>query len=148
MGYKVIALDISDAQLETAKSVGADHVFNSMTDKDYVKKILEITEGGVDAAVNFTASKKAYDDAPAIIRLVSRMTWSNNQLTERRPGLGTLMVVGIPNQPLSFNAVCLRSHVTKQRRSRADETVNSWTWLWANSRSGDPTTAVCRDVSV
>lgn len=57
-GLKVIGLDIVDSQLEEAKAQGADHVFNSMTDKDYVKKILEITGGGVDAAVNFTASKK------------------------------------------------------------------------------------------
>ena len=58
MGLKVIGIDISDVQLETAKKSGADHVFNSMADKDYVKKILELTGGGVDAAVNFTASKK------------------------------------------------------------------------------------------
>lgn len=58
MGLKVIGIDISDVQLETAKSSGADHVFNSMTDKNYVKKILELTGGGVDAAVNFTAAKK------------------------------------------------------------------------------------------
>lgn len=58
MGLKVIGLDISDPQLETAKESGADYVFNTMTDKDYQKKILELTGGGVDAAVNFTASKK------------------------------------------------------------------------------------------
>jgi len=89
MGLKVIGLDISDIQLETATASGADYVFNSMTDKDYVKKILELTGGGVDAAVNFTASKKSYDDAPAIIR----------------PGLGLLMVVGVPNTPLQFNSL-------------------------------------------
>jgi D-arabinose 1-dehydrogenase-like Zn-dependent alcohol dehydrogenase len=58
MGLKVIGLDISDVQLETAKASGADHVFNAITDKDYVKKVIELTGGGVDAAVNFTASKK------------------------------------------------------------------------------------------
>ena len=89
MGYKVIGLDIADQALEEAKSQGADHVFNSMTDSDWKKKIMEITDGGVDAAVNFTASKKSYDDAPDIIR----------------PGLGLLMIVGIPRQPLTFNAI-------------------------------------------
>jgi propanol-preferring alcohol dehydrogenase len=58
MGLRVIGIDISDVQLETAKASGADHVFNSMTDKEYVKKVHELTAGGVDAAVNFTASKK------------------------------------------------------------------------------------------
>ena len=89
MGYKVIGLDIADQALEEAKNCGADHAFNSMTDQDWKKKVIEITGGGVDAAVNFTASKKSYDDAPDIIR----------------PGLGLLMVVGIPRQPLTLNAL-------------------------------------------
>ncbi|KAF2739505.1 GroES-like protein [Polyplosphaeria fusca] len=89
MGYKVIGLDITDQALEEAKKCGADHVFNSMIDKDWQKKVLEVTNGGVDAAVNFTASKKSYDDAPAIIK----------------PGLGLLMVVGIPRQALELNAL-------------------------------------------
>jgi D-arabinose 1-dehydrogenase-like Zn-dependent alcohol dehydrogenase len=89
MGYKVIGLDIADQALEEAKKCGADHVFNSMTDGDWKQKVLEITEGGVDAAVNFTASKKSYDEAPAIIK----------------PGLGLLMVVGIPRQPIELNAL-------------------------------------------
>jgi len=89
MGYKVIGLDISEDQLEEAKSCGADHTFNTKTDKDYVNKVLKITDGGVDAAVNFTASKRAYQDAPAIIR----------------PATGILMVVGIPREPLEINAL-------------------------------------------
>lgn len=89
MGLKVIGLDITDQALEEAKKCGADYVFNSMADKEWQKKVLEITGGGVDAAVNFTASKKSYDDCPAIIR----------------PGLGLLMVVGIPRQPLELNAL-------------------------------------------
>jgi len=89
MGLKVIALDLSDVQLEEAQAQGADHTFNPMTDKDYVKKILEISGGGVKAAVNFTASKKSYDDMPQIVK----------------PGVGTIMVVGIPQKPLEFNAL-------------------------------------------
>jgi propanol-preferring alcohol dehydrogenase len=59
MGYRVIGLDVAEGALEEATHSGAEHVFNSMTDKEYVAKILEITKGGVDAAVNFTASKRA-----------------------------------------------------------------------------------------
>ena len=68
MGYRVIGLDVVDSQLEEAKDQGADYVFNSATDKDYVKKIQELTGGGVDAAINYTASKRAYDGCPAILR--------------------------------------------------------------------------------
>jgi propanol-preferring alcohol dehydrogenase len=89
MGYKVIAIDIHDAQLEEAKGLGADHTFNSITDKSYVDKIVEITNGGVDAAVNFTASKKAYDSMPPLIRHVT----------------GVLMVVGVTKEPLEFSSL-------------------------------------------
>lgn len=89
MGHKVIGVDITEAALEEAKSCGADYVFNSMVDKEYQKKINELTGGGVLAAVNFTASKKSYDDCPAIVK----------------PGEGLIMVVGIPQQPLQFNAL-------------------------------------------
>jgi propanol-preferring alcohol dehydrogenase len=89
MQLKVIAIDLSDVQLEEAKACGADHTFNPISDKDYVKSILEITGGGVKAGVNFTASKKSYDDMPQIIK----------------PGIGTIMVVGIPQKPLEFNAL-------------------------------------------
>jgi len=89
MGLKVIGLDIAEQALEEARNCGADHTFNSKDDADWKKKVLEITGGGVDAAVNFTASKKSYDDCPAIIK----------------PGRGLLMVVGIPREPLQLNAL-------------------------------------------
>lgn len=93
MGYRVIALDVNQGALDVAKKSGADHVFDTSaatTDDGttYVQRIMTITDRGVDAAVNFTASKKAYDAMPAIIR----------------PGRGIFMVVGIPQAPLEINA--------------------------------------------
>lgn len=86
MGYRVIGLDVAEGALEEARHSGAEHVFNSLADADYVQKIQAVTAGGVDAAVNFTASGRAYAAMPAIIRPT-----------------GILMAVGIPQEPISVN---------------------------------------------
>lgn len=88
LGYKVIGIDIVDAQLKEAKDSGADYTFNSMTDKDYLKRIKDITDGGCHAAVNFTASKPAYDSTPVLLRAG-----------------GIMMIVGIPQKALTINAL-------------------------------------------
>jgi propanol-preferring alcohol dehydrogenase len=88
LGYKVIGIDVVDTQLEEAAASGADYTFNSMKDKDYVKKIKVITDGGCHAAVNYTASKPAYDATPILLRAG-----------------GIMMVVGIPQKPLELNAL-------------------------------------------
>jgi len=88
LGYKVIAIDLGDGQLEEAKSLGAEHTFNPSTDKDYISKVKDITGGGCHAAVNFTASKRAYEATPPLLRVN-----------------GIMMVVGIPNEPLAFSAL-------------------------------------------
>lgn len=92
MGYRVIALDVAAFGREEAVAAGAEHVFDPIaarTDdgRGYVERILDITGGGVDAAVNFTASKASYKAMPAIIR----------------PARGIFMVVGIPKEPLEIN---------------------------------------------
>jgi alcohol dehydrogenase, propanol-preferring len=108
---RVIGVDVVDTQLEEATAQGAEHVFNSKTDKDYLEKIRRVTGGGVDAAVNFTAAKRAYDDMPGMVKSVhlptylSRCTKIKATNTFARAGEGLIMVVGIPQQPLQFNAL-------------------------------------------
>lgn len=68
MKLKVIGIDVADAQLEDAKSLGADAIFNSKTDPDYDSKIKELTKGGCHAAAVFSASNVAYQDAPRVLR--------------------------------------------------------------------------------
>lgn len=88
MGIRIIAIDINDDPLQEARKFGAEYIFNSKTEAGYVDKILEITDGGAAAAVNFTASKPSYDSMPPMIR----------------PVTGILMVVGVPHEPLTFDA--------------------------------------------
>ena len=88
MGYRVITIDLVDTQLEEAKAGGAEYAFNPKDDKDYVKKIIEITNGGCHAAVNYTNSKPAYDTTPILLRAG-----------------GIMMVVGIPQKSITLNAL-------------------------------------------
>lgn len=92
MGYKVIGIDTAAVPREEALAAGASHVFDPSAKADakgrtHVDQILEITGKGVDAAVNFTNSKRAYEAMPAILR----------------PGRSILMAVGIPAEPVDFS---------------------------------------------
>ena len=86
MGLKVIAVDIDGGQLDAAKMAGADYTFNPELSPTYADDIKIVTENGVDAAVSFAPSEKAYDDMPSMIR------WG-----------GLLMVVGaVVDGPLTI----------------------------------------------
>jgi D-arabinose 1-dehydrogenase-like Zn-dependent alcohol dehydrogenase len=103
MGIKTIGLDINDSQLEMAKKVGADVVFNSMTNKDYVNEIKKLTGKGCHAAAVYSASNAAYSGAPDILRTG-----------------GLLMVIGIAPKGLDFiNTFDL---TTGRYRIKADST--------------------------
>ncbi|KAB5566948.1 alcohol dehydrogenase [Coniochaeta sp. 2T2.1] len=90
MGLKVVAIDVADANLQEAKNLGADAVFNSRSDKDYVKKIKELTGGGCHAVALYTNAVQAFNAAPPLIRLG-----------------GTMMVIGIPKDPFLVSAMDL-----------------------------------------
>jgi propanol-preferring alcohol dehydrogenase len=90
MGYRVIGIDISPDALLEAKAQGAEHVFNPKKDKDYVSTIKQLTTKGCKTVINFTNSTAAYASAPGVLR-------TN----------GLLVVVGIPQQPLTFKAIDL-----------------------------------------
>ncbi|PSN65020.1 alcohol dehydrogenase [Corynespora cassiicola Philippines] len=103
MGIKVIGLDINDSQLEQAKRLGADAVFNSMTNKDYVEEVKKLTGKGAHAAAVYSASNAAYAGAIEILRTG-----------------GLLMVIGIAPKGLDFiNTFDL---TTGRYRIKADST--------------------------
>ncbi|CAK7230235.1 hypothetical protein SBRCBS47491_007518 [Sporothrix bragantina] len=87
-GYRVVGLDISDDQLAEATDCGADFVYNTLSDPDYVAKIKKVTSGGCHAVVNYTSSVAAYNRAPDVLR-------TN----------GVLMVVGHTQPRLTFSTI-------------------------------------------
>jgi hypothetical protein len=103
MGIKTIGLDINESQLEMAKKCGADAVFNSMTNRNYVDDIKKLTGKGCHAAAVYSASNAAYAGAPNVLRTG-----------------GLLMVIGIAPKGLDFiNTFDL---TTGRYRIKADST--------------------------
>ena len=87
-GALVIAVDIADDKLDFARRLGADTTMNA-ANEDVVKQIRKM--GGAHVAVVTSAAKKAYDMAFYAMR-----------------SSGTLMVVGMPAEDLSFPAIMMR----------------------------------------
>ena len=85
LGAEVIAIDVSDEKLELAKSLGAAQGLNARS-KNVVKELRQ--KGGVHVAMVTSAAKAAYDTA----------------LSTLRP-TGTLLVVGLPPEDISFPAI-------------------------------------------
>ncbi|KAF2099270.1 alcohol dehydrogenase [Rhizodiscina lignyota] len=89
MRLKVIGVDIHDSVLEVALKQGADYVFNSRANKDYVQQVKQITGStGADAVAVFSAAEAAYRSATPLIKLG-----------------GVLMVVGLPDKGVTLDAL-------------------------------------------
>ena len=85
---EVIAVDIADDKLEFARALGADHTINGST-VDAVKQLRSM--GGAHVSVVTSAAKAAYDQAFYATR-----------------SSGTLVVVGMPAEDLTFPAIMMR----------------------------------------
>jgi alcohol dehydrogenase, propanol-preferring len=87
LGAEVTAIDIADEKLQLARSLGASQTVNAASE-DAVGKLR--SAGGAHVALVTSASKAAYDMA----------------FYSLRPG-GTLVVVGLPAQDLTFPAILM-----------------------------------------
>lgn len=107
-GGKVIAVDVTADKLELAKQLGADQVVNAATE-DVLKVFRGM--GGVHAAIVTSSAKVAYNQAFYAVR-----------------SAGTLMVVGLPSDELSFPAILMREikirSVATGTRDDLRETLN------------------------
>jgi alcohol dehydrogenase len=63
----IVAVDLSEAKLELAQSLGATHTFNA-ADADCIEKIRQATSGGVDYAFELAGAVKALELAYKITR--------------------------------------------------------------------------------
>jgi D-arabinose 1-dehydrogenase-like Zn-dependent alcohol dehydrogenase len=68
----IIAADIDEKTLETARQNGADQVFDS-SDRDAAKQILSGSNGGIDAAIDFVGSEASLNFAQRIVRKGGRV---------------------------------------------------------------------------
>lgn len=89
MGATVYALDVSEAKLALARELGAAHALDA-TQPDSLKLLRKT--GGMHAAVVTSAAPAAYAAALRVLR-----------------PMGTLCVVGLPTEPLQFQALALVS---------------------------------------
>jgi alcohol dehydrogenase, propanol-preferring len=87
LGAEVIAVDVSEEKLELANSLGATSSLNAAT-TNVVKELR--SQGGVHVALVTSAAKAAYDMAFGCLRPT-----------------GTLVVVGLPSEDLSFPAILI-----------------------------------------
>ncbi len=67
MGLNIVAIDIDDKKLESAKYEGAHYIFNA-NDLSFVQEVKELTNGGVHAVINTSVSTSSASLAMYILR--------------------------------------------------------------------------------
>lgn len=66
---QLIGVDVVDGKLELVKTLGATHVINSMTEgPNLLKKLMEVTEGGADFAIDCSGATSALQAALDCLR--------------------------------------------------------------------------------
>jgi alcohol dehydrogenase, propanol-preferring len=96
-GAEVVAIDVADEKLELAKSLGAVRTLKATTSA-VVKELQK--SGGMHLAIVTSAAKSAYDMAFACLR----------------PS-GTLLVVGLPAEEISFSPILMAASEIQLRAS-------------------------------
>lgn len=73
VGATVIAVDISDAKLERAKSLGAQYTFNPQREEKLGKQIKKLTGGGADVAIEAIGNPQTIQAAFGVLRKGGRL---------------------------------------------------------------------------
>ncbi len=83
---KIYNIGMQDFNLDICRKMGADYTYNVMKEKDYIERILESTNGGVDVVLDMAGNEKAVADAFAMLRRG-----------------GSYTAFGIPPEPIKFD---------------------------------------------
>ncbi|HPO90410.1 MAG TPA: zinc-binding dehydrogenase [Victivallales bacterium] len=94
IGSRVFAVDMLDERLNAVKLAGVDYTFNSKND-NVEKEIKELTNGGVDVAIDATGVASSIDKTT---RLLREKPW-----VAPFPPSGRLVILGSYKNPISFN---------------------------------------------
>jgi alcohol dehydrogenase, propanol-preferring len=97
LGASVIAVDVAEEKLGQARALGASMGLNA-ANKETVKELRGL--GGVHAALVTSAARAAYEQAFSCLRPT-----------------GTLLVVGLPAEPLCFPAIMMAAKEVRIRAS-------------------------------
>ena len=94
MGLKVVGLDVNDAMLEIVKQNGADAVFNTRSNPNYVEEVKKLTGSGLHAVAVYSNASPAYATAQTVLKIN-----------------GLLMVIGLPDKPIEFDPFPLVANI-------------------------------------
>ncbi len=70
----IYSLGMADFNLNICKKMGADIAINVTKEKDYVKRIIDETDGGVDVVLDMAGNKNAVSDGFSILRKTGTYT--------------------------------------------------------------------------
>ena len=100
MGLKVVGLDVNDDMLDIVKQNGADAVFNTRTNSNYVEDVKKLTGKGLHAVAVYSNASPAYETAQKVLKIN-----------------GLLMVIGLPDNPIQFAAFPLVANMFRVKGS-------------------------------
>lgn len=98
-GALVIAIDTIDERLEASKKAGVDYIINAQRENTY-EKVIELTKGGVDVAIDVTGIASTVDQTA---RLIRPRPFAYNPKDDQNPPIGRLLILGSYPDPICFN---------------------------------------------
>jgi 2-desacetyl-2-hydroxyethyl bacteriochlorophyllide A dehydrogenase len=98
-GAFVISIDTVEERLLSSKKAGADYIINAK-ERDVYKEVMDITNGGVDIAIDVTGVAKTVNSTANLIKPRPFILKSTD---DPNPPIGKLLVLGSYTEPICFD---------------------------------------------